>query len=86
MEQQNWAKMPASPYSFTWGSVGNGTYTLSAVATDDRGAQATAQVSVAVSTTPGVTVYKHCDYGGYAISLPVGTYTLNQLYCTGSYR
>lgn len=29
------------------------------------------------------TLYKHCDYGGYAISLPVGTYTLSQLTAAG---
>ena len=30
-----------------------------------------------------VTVYKHCDFGGYAVGLPVGSYTLAQLQALG---
>ncbi|MBL6449965.1 carbohydrate-binding protein [Fulvivirga sp. 29W222] len=30
-----------------------------------------------------VTVFKHCDYGGYAVGLPVGSYTLAQLQARG---
>ena len=29
------------------------------------------------------TVYKHCNYGGYAVSLPEGNYTLGQLQARG---
>jgi hypothetical protein len=74
----------SSPYSYTWANVGGGTYTIKAVATDDRGAQTTAQITAAVSNPSGATVYKNCDYGGYAINLPVGTYTLNQLIALGA--
>jgi hypothetical protein len=72
-----------SPYTYTWANVGSGTYTIKAVAFDDRGAQTTAQITAAVSTPNGATVYKHCDYGGYAINLPLGTYTVNQLIALG---
>ncbi|OQP66130.1 Ig-like domain-containing protein [Niastella populi] len=74
----------SSPYSYTWANVGGGTYNIRAVATDDRGATATAQINVAVSNPSGATVYKHCNYGGYAINLPVGTYTVNQLIALGA--
>jgi hypothetical protein len=30
------------------------------------------------------TIYKHCEYGGYAINLPVGAYTLPQLQTLGA--
>ena len=30
-----------------------------------------------------VTVYQHCDYGGYAANLSVGSYTLSQLQALG---
>ena len=37
-----------------------------------------------INTNTGVaTVYKHCNYGGYAINLPVGNYTLSQLQARG---
>jgi hypothetical protein len=54
------------------------------VATDDRGGQATAQISVTVSNPTGAVVYKDCNYGGYAVNLPVGTYNLNQLIAKGA--
>jgi hypothetical protein len=73
-----------SPYTYTWANVDGGSYTIRAVAIDDRGGQATAQITAAVSTPSGATVYKHCDYGGYAINLPVGTYTVNQLIAKGA--
>ncbi|HEY8897512.1 MAG TPA: T9SS type A sorting domain-containing protein, partial [Niastella sp.] len=69
--------------TYTWANVGGGTYNVRAVATDDRGGQATAQVTVAVSSPSGATVYKDCNYGGYAITLPVGSYTVNQLIALG---
>ena len=72
-----------SPYTYTWANVGAGTYNVRAVVTDDRGGQATAQITVAVSSPSGTIVYKHCNYGGYAITLPVGSYTLNQLIALG---
>ena len=71
------------PYSYVWSSIVAGSYTVRAVATDDRGGQSTAQVNVTVSSGAGAIVYKHCDYGGYAVSLPIGTYTLNQLMLRG---
>jgi len=41
-----------APYSFTWGSVGAGTYSLTAVAYDSGGAKSTsAAVSIVVGTT-----------------------------------
>ena len=73
-----------SPYSYTWSGAGAGTYAVRAVATDDRGGQATAQISVVMNNPAGAIVYKDCNYGGYAISLPVGTYTLNQLMSLGA--
>lgn len=73
-----------SPYSFTWSGATAGTYTIKAVATDDRGGQTTAQISVAMNNPPGAIVYQDCNYGGYAINLPVGTYTLNQLISYGA--
>ena len=72
-----------SPYTFAWSNVAAGTYAVKAVATDDRGGQSTAQLTVAVGNTPGVTVYKDCNYGGYAVNLPIGTYTLSQLMAKG---
>ena len=47
----------ASPFTTTWSSVPAGTYSLTAVATDNEGATATsAPVSVAVAAAPIVTV------------------------------
>jgi hypothetical protein len=73
-----------SPYSYTWAGATAGTYAVKAVATDDRGGQATAQISVVMNNPPGGIVYKDCNYAGYAVSLPVGTYTLNQLMSLGA--
>jgi hypothetical protein len=73
-----------SPYSFTWSNAGGGTYTIKAVATDDRGGQTTAQITVVINNPPGGIVYKDCNYGGSAINLPVGSYTLNQLIALGA--
>jgi hypothetical protein len=73
-----------SPYSFTWSNAGGGTYNIRAVATDDRGGQTTAQITVVINNPPGGIVYKDCNYGGYAINLPVGSYTLNQLIAKGA--
>jgi hypothetical protein len=35
--------------------------------------------SAPVAEGPSVTVYQHCDYGGYSVPLQVGTYTLSDL-------
>lgn len=50
----------------------------------------TAQYAGAVNTAFGsdsgtsvATVYQHCNYGGYAVSLPVGSYMLSQLQSLG---
>lgn len=72
-----------APYSYVWSSIVAGNYTIRVVATDDRGGQSTAQVNITVSSGAGAIVYKHCNYGGYAVNLPVGTYTLNQLMLRG---
>jgi hypothetical protein len=73
-----------TPFSYVWNNIVAGSYTIRAVATDDRGGQSTAQVNVTVSTGAGAVVYKHCDFGGYAISLPIGTYTMSQLVLKGA--
>ncbi|PWV49664.1 T9SS type A sorting domain-containing protein [Chitinophaga sp. S165] len=39
--------------------------------------------TIGSSSTNVATVYKDCDYGGYAIGLPVGSYTLSQLQARG---
>jgi hypothetical protein len=72
-----------APYTFTWGSVAIGSYTLTATATDDRGAQSSAQVAITVTNVATATVYKDCNYGGYAVGLVPGTYTLGQLQSLG---
>lgn len=74
----------SAPYTYTWTGMNAGTYTIKAVATDDRGGQSTAQISVTVNSPAGAIVYKDCNYGGYAVNLPVGSYTLNQLLLAGA--
>lgn len=71
-----------APYSFTWSGVAAGSYTLVARATDDRGGQSSVQVSVSV-TSVVATVYKDCNYLGYAVGLAPGSYTLAQLNALG---
>lgn len=39
--------------------------------------------SIASSSTTAATVYKDCNYGGYAVALPAGSYTLSQLQARG---
>ncbi|ACU59680.1 T9SS type A sorting domain-containing protein [Chitinophaga pinensis] len=39
--------------------------------------------SIASATGAAATVYKDCNYGGYAVTLPVGSYTLSQLQARG---
>lgn len=72
-----------TPYNFTWSGVAAGTYTLSAKATDDRGGQTTAQITITVSTTPAAIVYMDCPFSGTAVGLAPGSYTLSQLQALG---
>ncbi|TWV98988.1 T9SS type A sorting domain-containing protein [Chitinophaga pinensis] len=39
--------------------------------------------SISSATGAAATVYKDCNYGGYAVTLPVGSYTLSQLQARG---
>lgn len=73
----------SAPYTFTWSSVPTGSYTLTATATDDRGLQSSAQVNITVTNVAAATVYKDCNYGGYAVGLLAGNYTLGQLQSLG---
>ncbi|EHQ02602.1 hypothetical protein Gilli_1964 [Gillisia limnaea DSM 15749] len=47
----------SSPYSFTWSDVAEGTYSLTAIATDDKGAATTsALVNISVNAPPAVAI------------------------------
>ena len=71
----------SAPYAYTWAGVGPGRYTVTAKATDNAGASASADVTFAVGVA---TLHKDCNYGGYAVALPaIGSYTLNQLLALG---
>jgi len=72
-----------APYSFTWSNVATGNYIITATATDDRGGQTSAQATINVTNTPVVTFYKDCNYGGTAVGLVPGNYTLGQLQAVG---
>lgn len=72
-----------APFSYNWANVPTGSYTITAVATDDRGGQSSAQVAITVTNVPVATVYKNCTYGGYAVGLLPGNYTLSQLQALG---
>ena len=39
--------------------------------------------SISSASGAAATVYKDCEYGGYAVTLPVGSYTLSQLQARG---
>ena len=73
----------SAPYTFTWSGMGAASYTIKAVATDDRGGQTAATTNVTVTNPAGAIVYKDCNYAGYAINLPIGSYSLNQLMVAG---
>ena len=74
-----------SPYSFTWANVAAGTYTINAVATDNLGSTNTSSISIVVTTAPAsiATVYKDCNFNGYAVPLALGNYNLTQLRALG---
>src|SRR6266568_2042221 len=56
-----------APYSFTWANVAAGSYTLTAVATDDRGTSTTsAAVAITVSGTSGVSLTAPADGAVFA--------------------
>jgi len=74
-----------SPFTFAWNNVAAGTYTITAIATDNRGGvTVSAPVSVTVNAATVATVYQDCNYGGYAVSLGVGNYTMSQLVALGA--
>jgi hypothetical protein len=72
-----------APYSYTWSNVAIGSYTLTTIATDDRGGQSSAQVTITVTNVPVVIVYNECNYNGTAVRLLPGSYTLGQLQSLG---
>lgn len=45
-----------SPFSYTWNSVPSGTYTITAIATDNSGATTSAAITVVVNDPPGFTL------------------------------
>lgn len=73
----------SAPYTYTWSGVAVGSYTVRAVVTDDRGGQASVQASITVNSASAVTVYRDCNYGGTAVDLAIGSYTLTQLIAKG---
>lgn len=74
-----------SPYSVIWTGATAGIYSLTAKATDDKGTVTTSSAINITVNTGVATVYKNCNYSttGYAIPLPVGTFTTAQLLALG---
>jgi hypothetical protein len=80
------ATVTASPYTSTWTGVAAGTYSITAVATDNNGATKTSSAASITVQAPGIaTVYQHCNFDptGYAVNLGVGTYTTQQMVALG---
>jgi phosphatidylserine/phosphatidylglycerophosphate/cardiolipin synthase-like enzyme len=81
------ATSTASPYTFTWSNVTAGSYTLTAVATDDRGASTTSSpVSVTVNPANQDTLppgWSQQDIGSVPFA-GAGTYTTGTFRVTGS--
>jgi len=73
----------SAPYSFTWTNVALGSYIITAIVTDDRGGQASVQISLQIIAPVAASVYQDCNYGGYAVDLAPGSYTLTQLIAKG---
>src|SRR6266571_4724300 len=58
---------PSAPYGFTWANVAAGSYSLTAVATDDRGTSTTsAVVAITVSGSSGVSLTAPADGAVFA--------------------
>lgn len=77
---QRFSTVTTAPYTTTWSGVATGNYTLTAVATDDAGLQATSS-SVAVTVTPALPpTLQDLDIGAPTTSGSVryssGTYTV----------
>lgn len=53
-----------APYTFTWTNVDTGNYSLTAVATDNRGARSAASAAIAVSVDTRKVYYIHADHLG----------------------
>ncbi|PSL30667.1 T9SS type A sorting domain-containing protein [Chitinophaga ginsengisoli] len=74
-------------------TLGAGTYYVSVTGTGYLNAASTGYsnygslgsyaITGSVSATTAATVYKDCNYGGYAVGLTVGSYTLSQLQARG---
>lgn len=74
-------------------TLGAGTYYVSVTGTgylnpantgySNYGSLGSYAITGSVSATTAATVYKDCNYGGYAVGLTVGSYTLSQLQARG---
>ncbi|MDF2455192.1 MAG: peptidase domain protein [Cytophagaceae bacterium] len=71
----------SAPYQFDWAIVPAGTYTLTAVVTDNAGGTSTSTAATVTVTTytAQATVYPDCNYGGTAVGLAPGYYTRTAL-------
>ena len=69
------------PYQYDWTSVSAGTYTLTAVVTDNAGGTSTSAVATVTVTTytAQAMVYPDCNYGGTAVGLAPGYYNRTAL-------
>ncbi|RYE12238.1 MAG: hypothetical protein EOP51_31920, partial [Sphingobacteriales bacterium] len=73
------------PYTYSWAGVTAGSYSITAKAYDNLGANTTsAAITITVVAPVSVgTVYEHCNFGGYAVNLSLGNYTAAQLVALG---